>query len=30
VFEVENSPQAEKALEKTKIHLISDQEIYRL
>lgn len=30
VFEVESSPQAEKALGKTKIHLISDMEIYRL
>jgi hypothetical protein len=30
VFEVEKSPEAEKALASTKIHLISDREIYRL
>ncbi len=30
VFEVEKFPEAEKALKATKIHLISDREIYRL
>ncbi len=30
VFETESSPQAEQALSKTKIHLISDAEIYKL
>ena len=30
VFETESSPQAEQALSKTRIHLISDAEIYKL
>jgi hypothetical protein len=30
VFEVEKFPEAEKALASTKIHLVSDREIYRL
>ncbi len=30
VFEVESSPKAEEALSRTKLHLISDAEIYRL